>query len=547
LSGTFEQALEQVDRFSTAIGADPAGALKFDNFEQLAYRWQITDIGAALRSVAGLLQTGASLKLRLIVEETELTLQADRADRWYSASSPDPSGYLEHLRDAGAKVSRTTAELLRGDADSGFGAVESAEMSAEFSKQGWADEIAAETGRSVWIGLSSASFATWLAETDVGQIARRLFAKPGALVLLADWPVPKAVSAGSRLRIGSLAERPAGASDNALLTRRLDERKESANLPSWRLLEVDAQPGVVPADLQRLLKQAVGITAASLIAVREDGVFRPAADQETQWKLPSTPGTEDADVDAIVGLARWVGADLSEIRFTVARDLAGRRIPDPLQGSPAEPLLDAARIAYRLSVRTDVIESLERQQQLEESFRDLDDRAAAMRASIDDTVDGTVTKALAGALAIAIAALTSAKVRDWPATIAAFVLAGYLGATAIGLARWRRDDADARLRDAGALAAQRVEKLGARLLKSTEDWRRQLQTRVGRAIAILWTLAVLLSVGGLLSNSAVRRFVGLEHEAKVTHKTESSPQRRRAAAAASEAPRRVVRGDTSRR
>jgi hypothetical protein len=159
-------------------------------------------------------------------------------------------------------------------------------------------------------------------------------------------------------------------------------------------------------------------------------------------------------------------------------------------------------------------ESLERQQKLEELFRDLDDKAAEMRSSIDDTLDGSVTKALAGALAITIAALTSAKVRDWPATFAAVVLMGYLLTSARQLKRWRQDDADIRLRDAGTLAATRMEGLGDKLVDATKAWRSLLRSRTRRATCMLRWLAVLLPIGGVLGNGPVRRAIGLEHEKK---------------------------------
>src|SRR5205823_1178467 len=262
-----------------------------------------------------------------------------------------------------------------------------------------------------------------------------------ALVLLAKLPIKRTMRAGDRLVIGPLTERVPEVGDSELLTTRLDQRGELDDLAGWRFVQVDASRPLHRA-VKRPLARAVGLAAARLIAVDEEGTLRPAPDQPTVWDLSATPGDGDADVEAVVELARWVGQDLSENRLNVARHVAAQRIQDPLQGGPAQPLLDAAKIAYRLAVHADVLESLERQQKLEEAFRDLDDKAAEMRASIDNTLDASVTKALAGALAITIAALTSAKVRDWPATIAASVLAGYLAVNAVGLARWRRDDAD---------------------------------------------------------------------------------------------------------
>jgi hypothetical protein len=523
LSVEFEQALKDLDEFSAAQGVTAADALSDDDFEQLAYRWQLTNVRAALRGAIALVRAGAAVELRLVVGDTESRLRADGPDRWQPVSGPDPASVLEHLHGVGPKVAWTTDQLLQGDSEAGLSAVESAEAGVELAKSQWTDPISKATGRSVWIGPTLVGFAAWLAGTVPEQIASKLFSKPGALVLLAELPAKTTMRARERMTIGSLVERAPAVSDSELLTTRLEERGERKYLPAWRLIHVEADPSV-PVTISRPLARAIGMTAAKLIAEVQDGEnLRPSADEATEWSLPRTPGDGEADVDAIVQLARWVGADLSESRLGIARDLAARRLPDPLHGGAAEPLLDAARIAHRLAVHGDVIEALERQQRLEELFRELDDKAAAMRSSINETLDASVTKALAGALAVTIAALTSAKVRDWPATVAAFVLAGYLAINAIGLASWRREDADARLRDAGRLASARVETLGNQLEQSTETWRALLRTRVRRATTVLWILAVLLVAGGLFGNGPIRRFVGIEHQAKSKNKPALTP------------------------
>lgn len=507
LSADFEQALVAAARFGAAQAVDATDALAADNFEWLRYEWKLRDVVAALRNAGSLVRAGAELELRFEVEETTLVLTSAEPDEW--TGEPEPSTLLRHLEEAGPKLTWALDELLQGDFEDGFAVVQRAEAKAAFSKRRWTEGI---SDRCVWIGPDVAGLAAWVAGSTPEQIANKLFSQPGALALLARWPSPQPARAGEWLTVGGLGERADRAKDDDLLLARLAERKEESKLPSWRLLRADTHSDL-PAELRRPLNRAIGIIAAKLIAVYEDGTLHPDPDQATVWALPDSPGDAESDVDAIVELARWVGADLSESRFTVARDIAARRIPDPLHGGPPEPPLDAARIAYRLAVHADVVESLERQQKLEESFRDLDDKAAEMRASIDDTLDGTVTKTLAGALAIAIAALASAEVRDWPATIAAFVLAGYIGINAVALARWQREDADVRLDEAANLATQRVEKLGDRLKKSTTGWRRQLEIRTRRATAILWVLAILLCLGGLAGNSDIRQFVGLEHKA----------------------------------
>lgn len=508
-AAAFESALRAVGEFGGAQGGVAATeALVADNFDVLVYRWKVADMAAALRDARQLLGAGAEVKFTVSSTEGTLTFTAKGSDRWSFGTGPQPGLLLPRLAEVGPQTSWVTDELIAGDWDAAAAVITAAEANAEFAKSLWTSGIEGETNRSVWIGPDQAGFAAWLEETVPGGIAKKLFAKPAALALLADWPESGPATAGDSLTVGSLSARPrTEAKDPELLVPRLAERREEERLQLWRLLRVDTHSDL-PDRLREPLNRAVGLAAARLIAVEEGGKLRPASDRTEVWVLPPTPGRGPSDVDAIVELARWVGADLSEIRFAVAGEIAARLIGDPLDGGPAGPPRDAARIAYRRAVHDDVAESLARQQKLEESFRALDDQAAAMRASTDETVDGTVAKSLAGALAIAIAALTSSAVRDWPATIAAFVLAGYLGVSALTLASWRRNDADVRLEEAGEYAAQRVEGLGDQLKESSQTWRARLKRRVHFAVGLLWALAGLLAIGGLLANGSVRAWLG---------------------------------------
>jgi hypothetical protein len=465
------------------VGDAAEGGRVDDVFEQLIYRWDRIAVGA-------------EATLTVPTENAELFLSSVGVDRWSFAGGPEPQAAIEGLTALGAKLDWGTAELLKGrwpEASAGT------QVKVVLPKQPWAGPISRQTGRSVWIGPSVAGFADWIARTGTERIAAELFAEPGALVLLADWSGEE-VAVGRRLTVGSLVARAPRVEDSEELEKRIEEEEKRR---PWRLLDVDLRVGL-PAELDVPLARAAGITAAHLIAERSvDGTFYPDAERGTTWKLPVAPGRGPADVEAIVRLARWLGEYLVEDRFAVARSVAARMIDDPLAGGPADPPYEAAVIAYRRTVDEHVVESLERQQRLEESFRQLDDEAAAMRASIDETVDGTVTKALAGALAITIAALTSKEVRDWPATIAALVLAGYLWVNAAMLVQWRRRDADVRLRDAGELASQRIEELGVRLQASCDEWRRQLRTRVSWAVAILLLLGLALAVSGVVANDSI--------------------------------------------
>jgi hypothetical protein len=123
-----------------------------------------------------------------------------------------------------------------------------------------------------------------------------------------------------------------------------------------------------------------------------------------------------------------------------------------------------------------------------------------MRGKLADALDSALTKALAGALTITIASLTSAKVRDWPATIAGIVLAGYLVISAVNV--WHlREDSMQRLEEAASLADKRVEGLGETLAGSLELWKHSLQRRADFALGVLIVVAVAVLVGGIAQNT----------------------------------------------
>jgi hypothetical protein len=507
----FENALEALDEFGAGQGATREEALTDDNFEQLRFRWSLTDVAVALERSTTLMGAGATVVITLTVDATQLTLTSDSSGAW--VPSVDPATVFEHLEGKGPRASWATADLLDQGYEESFAAITDPTATVEFEKKRWTRPIETDTGRSVWIGPSCAGFAKWLRETKPSQIAQKLFSQPGALVLVAGDAIKLPADAGERFTIGGLATRAPSPSDRASLRARLEEHKKPGDLPQWRM--VDVEPGQsVRLEVRRPLARAAGVVASRLIAEETAGEVRPSREHDTVWELPAVPGDAASDVAAVLALARWVASDLTLTRMSVAQDVAARRLKDPLQGGVPKQLVDAAVIAHKLLVQKNVIESLERQQKLEESFRDLDEKAAEMRSSIESTLDASVTKALAGALAITIAALTSAKVRDWPATIAAFVLAGYLLISAAQLSSWREEDADVRLRDAGKLAAGRLEDLGDELVAATAAWRTLLTTRTSRATKILRRMAVLLAVGGLVANVHIRTVVGLEHHEK---------------------------------
>jgi uncharacterized membrane protein len=207
------------------------------------------------------------------------------------------------------------------------------------------------------------------------------------------------------------------------------------------------------------------------------------------------------DFGALVALVRWLADDLSEARLAVARDLAAERIKD-LTRPPDPTIMEAARLAYTLHVERDVRESLDHQRVLEEAFRDLDDRVAEMRAKLAEGLDSALTKAIAGALTITIASLTSAKVRDWPATIAGIVLAAYLFLTAYSV--WLLGcDSQQRLDESATLANKRQERLGDELGAAVKSWKTSLHRRACVAATVLSIAALAVLVGGIAQNTKI--------------------------------------------
>lgn len=499
MSGAFASALGAVRSYGAALGVDAHEHVVDEGWATLVYAWELGDALASVREADGVVGAGATVVLRLPVDASTCTLTSDSAGTWIP-DGLDPSAVLPHLVDAPPQAAWATEELLAGDAAEGFAAVTGGTATITLGKERWRTDLERETGRSVWIGPSADGFATWLQDTIPVQIAERLFAAPGCLVALEGWAAPP-VGGDGRLVTGSLEHRPPRHVEEGALAERLAGRGETDLLPSWRLLDVDplAQPRAIREPLQR----ARGLIAARLLAeVAEGDRLRPSAVQATEWTLPATPGGADGEFTALIALVRWVGDDLGEARFEVARDLAARRIEDPAHTLAGDPIVRAARLAYRLNVQRDVRASLDHQQRLEEAFRALDDRVAEMRAKLADGVDSALTKAIAGGLAITIAALTSAAVRDWPATIASWVLTLYLALAAVGV--WHlRGDSTKRLDEARALAEGRVEGLGDRLSNSLDAWSDSLTRRANGAVLILALAAIAVFVGGLAQNAQI--------------------------------------------
>jgi hypothetical protein len=500
MSADFQDALASVQAYASGQGVDAAECVAADGFDRLVYRWPLSDALAAVRDAGAVVAAGAAVTLRLTVDADTTVIRSDRAGRWI-AEERDPTEVLVHLAGGQPRAEWTAAELTAGAAPDGFAAVVGATAEVAFDKAAWRAPVESAVGRSVWIGPSKEGFARWLRETLPAQIAEKLFARPGGLVLLADWGSVPPIGQSGRLAIGGLDCRPAAAVDDGVLVERLARRGESALLPAWRLLEVD--PGPQPQAIGTPMQGAIGLTAARLLAaVGDGGRLRPSASQPTEWTLAATPGAAEGDFTALVELVRWIGQDLSEARLEVARDLAARRIEDPAHDDDAEAIRSAAQLAYELHVERDVRESLAYQRELEEAFRALDDSVAEMRAKLADALDSALTKALAGALTITIASLASAKVRGWPATIAGLVLAGYLVLSAINL-RHLRDDSLQRLDEAAALAGHRAARLGDTLTTRIESWKESLRGRADFALAVLVAAAVVVVIVGVVLNPKI--------------------------------------------
>lgn len=505
MSEAFAAALEAVRAYARDQGHVADECVEDDGFGTLVYGWPLTDALAAIRGAGTVVAAGATVTLRLPVEGRTTVLRSDEPETWV-ADEADPSEVLVHLAGSPPRAQWTAAELTAGAAHDGFAAVVDGTAEVAFDKSAWRVTVEAAVDRSVWIGPSKEGFARWLRDTVPEQIADKLLARPGGLVLLADWGSVPAVGQGARVTIGGLDCRPPAAVDDDVLVKRLAGRGESTLLPAWRLLGVDPRPQ--PQAIRTPMQRAIGLTAARLLAaVSDGGRLRPSATQSTEWTLPATPGAADGEFTALVELVRWIGEDLSEARLEVARDLAARRIEDPAHDDAAAAIRSAAQLAYELHVESDVRESLAHQQELEEAFRALDDSVAEMRAKLADALDSALTKALAGALTITIASLASAKVRGWPATIAGIVLAIYLAISANSL-RHLRNDSLQRLDEAAALARQRAAGLGDTLATRIESWKETLRGRAGFALAVLVVAAVVVVVLGVVLNPKIVDIVG---------------------------------------
>jgi hypothetical protein len=489
-----------------------------DGYEHLQFVVQTADARRAITGAEAVRAAGGEVEVRLTLD-TDSTLIRLGEDGIWDPEEGDPSKVFAHLDAVGPKNEWSTVELVGSEEHpADLTTVRVASVDVSFDKAPWRKRVAEQTGRSIWIGRSVEALARWLCDTTPDRIAAVLFDQPGALVLLERWTEP-AIGADTSFTLGGLAARPSGPPQpRARLQETLRQRRETADLAGWRMVRTDTDD--LPSVAREPLHQAMGLMAARLIAeTRTDAVLRPSATHERTWMPAATPGETRGDYAAMRAVGRWVSVDLGETRFAVAREVCADRIEDPAAiGVDAAPIEEALKLAYTLVVRKNVRESLDRQKDLERTFLDLDEDVRRQRSELNDALDGALTKAIGGALAVTIAALTSAKVRGWPATYASLVLAAYL-MIAMFSVRGIREDALERLEQTERLVSGRLGGLGDQVSAAVGDWKKGLRGRARSVIVLLVVFAIGAVAVGVLQNA---HLMG-HHKHKAEQTTQTTP------------------------
>lgn len=482
LRQAIEDAAAAVAAFVAEAAGTPAEVRLVDDWDALLCDCPVLDLDAALVASQAVVEAGGEVQIGLERLEGTCTLTCSAVDRWVVAGARE--AILPRL---GASVGGTwtTAQLRQAGAE-----FEGAEAQLSVDKAPWKARVARE-GRSAWIGLSLAGFVEWLATSRVDGVVESLLGADcaSAHVRLADWS-DAPLTMGKRLRVGSLddAWEQCVGDDTVLRTRLLATGRE-AELPAWRAIELEG--GGAPDALRRRVAAVAALTAARLV-----GPAAPA------WTPPAKPGSGTEGGQAVLALARWVAADYGEGRLQVARSVALAEVADPLAIGGADAVEARSTIAFSILVDEEVREALAVRARFESAYRDLDDKVAQLRADVAQQADQVIVRALTGTLGVAIAALASGSVRGWPATIAAFVLAGYVLANAAIMRSLARDGLE-RLAEARELMGARELQLGPPLGERVDRWRAELERRVRRYVVALIALGLLIAAAGVVANEHV--------------------------------------------
>ena len=493
-----EDARAALEAFAGSQG-DPG--VTADSLTALAYAVPLLDVPQGIRDHGGLVATGADLTFEFTLDDDAVRVApAAREGEWRVAAGADrlrarldrqdnPRPWrTEHLTDAIAAGAAATGGTAR----------------MTWDKTGWREALSAATGgRAAWVGPSARGFAAWVEDDREGAIDELLGAAGGAIVSVADGPAK--FDARARLVIAAPGAAPPAVPSDPALTARLPEAGHEAALKRWHASLVRVT-GVPAADARRIELTVAWAAATAVAEVREDGILRPSRTETREWRAEQRDANGAVASEAILDLAEWVAADYGETRLNVARFVAAEKIENPFAARPAADVRAAADVAYQVAISADVRVAMEKQRELEKSYLEAEKDLAALRESITEQADQVVIRTLTAALAVAIAALTAREVRGWPVTIAAAVLAIYLGIVAWYTFGPVRDDARNRLKALDDVARGRAD-LEAAGIKQLGDqiagWRTRILGRARTLGCVLTVLAVVAVLGGWLGNEHI--------------------------------------------
>lgn len=464
-----------------------------ETFDTIDVTCPVTDLTQALSLASTVVREGGLVSIELVDpdDSEQLTLRSDQVDEWTLGGALNV--FYGQLADREAPDRWQTADLASQSPDVQFGAT----ATMILNKEKRVVVLSEQTGRSIWLGLSTSAFVDWIRRTTWTGPLNRLFAKPGATVLLSDWAGEPAVL-GPRMTVGGL--------DTPSDPPPVDSSWPEAVPPEMlRVLDVDFD-AARPPELRTTLAGLVGASSAWLLS-EERGLeqSRPSRRSATRWEIGKDPSRHMADATAIVELARWVARDPNLTRLEIARQIAATRILDASKAQDAAPLLEAADISYQTAIDDTVQKALQSQLELERSFQDLDSKLGDLRDTLRRSVDSTIIRTLTASLGIVIAALTVADARGWPTVLASAAVAAYVLFAAWWSLRTMRTDFTVRLEALGKLIQARAVGLGDDLGTKIDKWKTALKNRVIAAQVALTVVAVIVAAGGAALGLSVGR------------------------------------------
>lgn len=504
------EVFDAIEAFVRDHGGDPTTALAEDSTALCRYVVATDRIEDALRGLDLLTRAGASTSVSLDIGGSTVVFASrpPTSGRWDLSGDLAEIGWLDD-QDADDVDTSELADHWRESA-----IVADASVEVVLQKEQWTAPIAAAVKSAVWAGPRLQGFVAWMTDRPPEATLGLLLRDGPAVVLVRDWTGPPA-QLGPDLTLADLNFRstPSG-SDAAWPATSEDWQRRALSL------EVDQCPEPLSAGLIR----AVGWSTAALLAEENLGDEAvPDRNASTRWRLRPLPADTPAVVPSVVLLSRWVSAEPTATRLSVARSIAGSRLSDPFSVVDSALVVEAAEIAYRQTVDLSVRAALAAQLELEQSFRSIDAEFTTVRSHLVETLDQTLLRAAAGLVAIAAAAAATEQDSAVFIRFGSLLIAAYVGFTGTVQLAMARRDAEQRLQAFEVVIGRRGAHLASDVLTVLGDWRRQLLRRLRWMRLALVGSAVVVAIGGLVVAANVDDGSGNSGPPSTTTSTSTSP------------------------